>query len=76
MNVEALHVTLQQSFSADASLRTPAEATIKNLKHVAGAAPMLLQVTAEKQVRRIRAANLLRVLLRLCSTELLHLTLV
>jgi hypothetical protein len=75
MNVEALHVTLQQSFSADASLRTPAEANIKNLKHVAGAAPMLLQVTAEKQVRR-RAANLLRVLLRLCSTELLHLTLV
>lgn len=50
MNVESLHVTLQQSFSADANLRSPAEDAIRNLKHVQGATVMLLQVAAEKQV--------------------------
>jgi len=50
MNTEALHQTLQQSFSPDAALRDPAEETIKNLKHVAGATSMLLQVATEKQV--------------------------
>ena len=51
MDVEALHLTLQQSFSPDAGLRDPAEATIRNLKHVKGATVMLLRVSAEKQVR-------------------------
>jgi spore cortex formation protein SpoVR/YcgB (stage V sporulation) len=51
MNVEALHLTLQQSFSPDASLRDPAEATIRNLKNIPGSTVMLLQVAAEKQVR-------------------------
>jgi hypothetical protein len=50
MDVEKLHVVLQQSFSPDASLRGPAEETIRNLKHVNGATIMLLQVAAEKQV--------------------------
>jgi importin-7 len=51
MNVDALHLTLQQSFSPDASLRDPAEATIRNLKNIPGSTVMLLQVAAEKQVR-------------------------
>ena len=51
MDTEALHIALQQSFSADANLRDPAEKIIKNLRHVQGATTMLLQVTAEKQVR-------------------------
>ena len=51
MDVEKLHVVLQQSFSPDANLRGPAEETIRNLKHVPGATTMLLQVAAEKQVR-------------------------
>ena len=50
MDVEQLHVVLQQSFSPDASLRDPAEETIRNLKHVKGATKLLLQVAAEKQV--------------------------
>ena len=50
MNTEDLHVALQQSFSPNASLRDPAEATIKNLKNVPGASTMLLQVASEKQV--------------------------
>ena len=50
MDVEQLHVILQQSFSADANLRNPAEATIRNLKHVMGSTVLLLQVVAEKQV--------------------------
>lgn len=50
MDTEALHVVLQQSFSPDANLRIPAEATIRNLKHVDGASVMLLQVAGEKQV--------------------------
>ena len=50
MDVEKLHVVLQQSFSPDAGLRGPAEETIRNLKHVKGATIMLLQVAAEKQV--------------------------
>lgn len=52
MNTESLHVVLQQSFSPDASLRDPAERTIRNLKNIPGASVMLLQVAAEKQVRR------------------------
>ena len=57
MDVEALHLTLQQSFSPDAALRDPAEATIRNLKHVEGATVMLLQVAAEKQVRMTSRPN-------------------
>ena len=49
--VEALHVALQQSFSPDASVRDPAEASIKHLKFVPGATRMLLHITEEKQVR-------------------------
>jgi len=51
MDVEQLHIVLQQSFSADASVRNPAEQTIKNLKNLPGATQLLLQVAAEKQVR-------------------------
>ena len=50
MDVEQLHVVLQQSFSPDSNLRVPAEATIRNLKHVKGSTVLLLQVAAEKQV--------------------------
>jgi hypothetical protein len=50
MDVEQLHVVLQQSFSPDANLRVPAEETIRNLKHIKGATTLLLQVAAEKQV--------------------------
>jgi hypothetical protein len=56
MDVEQLHVVLQQSFSPDANLRGPAEETVRNLKHIKGATVLLLQVAAEKQVsvRRVR----------------------
>lgn len=50
MDVEQLHIVLQQSFSPDGSLRVPAEETVRNLKHVKGATTLLLQVAAEKQV--------------------------
>jgi hypothetical protein len=50
MDVEQLHVILQQSFSADASIRKPAEEQIKNLKNLPGSVVLLLQVAAEKQV--------------------------
>jgi len=46
-----LHVVLQQSFSADAAIRKPAEDTIRNLKNLPGSVVLLLQVAAEKQVR-------------------------
>ncbi len=55
MDVEQLHVILQQSFSPDANLRNPAEATIRNLKHVKGSTVLLLQVVAEKQVSLLLA---------------------
>ena len=51
MDVEQLHVVLQQSFSADAAVRNPAEETIRNLKNLPGAVQLLLRVVAEKQVR-------------------------
>jgi len=51
MNVESLHLALQQSFSADSHIRQPAENIIKNLKKVEGAVTLPLQVVAEKQVR-------------------------
>jgi hypothetical protein len=51
MDVEQLHIVLQQSFSADATVRKPAEDTIRNLKNLPGAVQLLLQVAAEKQVR-------------------------
>ena len=54
MDVEQLHVVLQQSFSPDSNLRVPAEATIRNLKHIKGSTVLLLQVAAEKQVSRFR----------------------
>jgi len=72
MNTEALHITLQQSFSPDANLRRPAESAIKNLKHVAGATTMLLQVVAEKQVQfevRQAAAIHLKNLCRECWSQ-------
>ena len=50
MDVEQLHVVLQQSFSPDSNLRVPAEATIRNLKRIKGSTVLLLQVAAEKQV--------------------------
>jgi hypothetical protein len=50
MDVEQLHVILQQSFSPDASLRNPAEETVRNLKHLKGAVILLMQVAAEKKV--------------------------
>ena len=50
MDVEQLHVVLQQSFCADANLRGPAESTIRNLKHTKGSTVLLLQVAAEKKV--------------------------
>jgi hypothetical protein len=52
MDVEQLHIVLQQSFSADAAVRNPAELIIKNLKNLPGAVVLLLQVAAEKQVRK------------------------
>jgi hypothetical protein len=52
MDVEQLHVVLQQSFSADAALRKPAEETIRNLKNLPAAVQLLLQVAAEKQVSK------------------------
>jgi hypothetical protein len=51
MDVEQLHVVLQQSFSSDAAVRKPAEETIRNLKTVPGAVTLLLTVAQEKQVR-------------------------
>ena len=54
MDVEQLHVVLQQSFSPDANLRVPAEETIRNLKHVPASTTLLLQVAAEVQVSAIR----------------------
>jgi hypothetical protein len=53
MDVEQLHIVLQQSFSAEAAVRNPAEAIIKNLKNLPGAVVLLLQVAAEKQVRNV-----------------------
>ena len=50
MDVEQLHIVLQQSFSPDANLRVPAEETVRNLKHVKGSTTLLLQVAAEAQV--------------------------
>jgi hypothetical protein len=53
MDVEQLHIVLQQSFSPDVNLRGPAEETIRNLKHIKAATVLLLQVAAEKQVSRV-----------------------
>jgi hypothetical protein len=50
MDAEQLHQVLQRSFSADAAVRNPAEETIRSLKNLPGAAPLLLRVAAEKQV--------------------------
>ena len=50
MDVEQLHVVLQQSFSPDIHLRGPAEETIRNLKQIKGATALLLQISSEKQV--------------------------
>jgi importin-7 len=52
MDVEQLHIVLQQSFSPEAIVRKPAEEFIRNLKHIPGAVVSLLQVAAEKQVNR------------------------
>lgn len=57
MDVEALHVALQQSFHPDASIRDPAEKLIKGLKYVHNATVMLLQVAAEKQVRNMQCES-------------------
>lgn len=58
MDVEQLHIVLQQSFSADVNLRGPAEETIRNLKYIKASTVLLLQVAAEKQVSRIVRARL------------------
>lgn len=70
--VESLHVALQQSFSPDASVRDPAESSIKRLKHVPGATRMLLYITEEKQVQyevRQAAAIQLKNICRECWVE-------
>jgi hypothetical protein len=51
MDVEQLHVVLQQSFSPEAAIRKPAEDIIRNLKNLPGSVVLLLQVAVEKQVR-------------------------
>ena len=51
MDVVQLHAVLQQSFSADAAIRKPAEEIIRNLKNISGSLVLLLQVAAERQVR-------------------------
>jgi hypothetical protein len=51
MDVEQLHVILQQSFASEANIRQPAEEIIRHLKHIHGATVLLLQVVSEKQVR-------------------------
>lgn len=58
MDAEQLHVVLQQSFSADATVRKPAEDTIRNLKNLSGSVVLLLQVAAEKQVRFVHLDHL------------------
>lgn len=75
MDVERLHVVLQQSFSPDATLRVPAEATIRNLKHIKGSTVLLLQVAAEKQVQfevRQAASIQLKNICRECWAERLN----
>jgi hypothetical protein len=52
MDVEQLHIILQQSFASEANVRQPAEEIIRHLKHIPGATVLLLQVVSEKQVRR------------------------
>ena len=72
MDVESLHVALQQSFSADANLRDPAEELVKNLKYVQGSTTMLIQVAAEKQVQyevRQAAAIQLKNICKECWAE-------
>jgi len=72
MDVERLHVVLQQSFSPDASLRVPAEETIRNLKHVKGSTTLLLKIAAEKQVQfevRQAASIQLKNICRECWAE-------
>ena len=51
LDVEQLHVILQQSFASEANMRQPAEEIIRHLKHIPGATVLLLQVVSEKQVR-------------------------
>lgn len=51
IHLEDLHIALQQSFSPDPTVRGPSEELIKHLKYVPGSTIMLLQVTAEKQVK-------------------------
>ena len=51
MDVEQLHIILQQSFASEANLRKPAEEMIRHLKHIPGATVLLLQVVSEQQVR-------------------------
>ena len=72
LDTDQLHVALQHSFSPDAAVRLPAEATVKSLKHVKGAVTMLLQVAAERQVQyevRQAAAIQLKNICRECWVE-------
>ena len=57
MDVEQLHLILQQSFASEANIRKPAEDIIRHLKHVPGATVLLLQVVSEKQVRGKRCGG-------------------
>jgi len=75
LDVEQLHVVLQQSFSPDSNLRVPAEATIRNLKHIKGSTVLLLQVAGEKQVQfevRQAASIQLKNICRECWAERLN----
>jgi len=70
--VEQLHVALQQSFSPDASVRDPAEKSIKQLKYVPGSTQMLLHICGEQQVQkevRQAAAIQLKNICRECWVE-------
>ncbi|KAL3944079.1 MAG: hypothetical protein SGBAC_001863 [Bacillariaceae sp.] len=72
MDVEQLHIVLQQSFSPDANLRVPAEETVRNLKHVKGSTTLLLQVAAEAKVQfevRQAASIQLKNICRECWAE-------
>lgn len=60
MDVEQLHIVLQQSFSPDVNLRLPAEETIRNLKNLKGSTILLLQVAAETQASFITLLKVCR----------------
>jgi hypothetical protein len=48
--LQALHLTLTASISADSNLRHPAEAAIKNLRSIPNSTVLLLQIAKEAAV--------------------------